>query len=144
MNGFSSATNCPNYTKNVNGIYFSDDSLKLQNDIIDPFDRSRVASIYIESNLQKIENYITKQIYISLGIIFAVSIVAYLLASRLQKIISNPIQGLIDTNSSLEYFHPSQAYLQSNDEMQKLKIMVSGILEQAKTYQEKAVKSTNK
>ncbi len=142
INGQTTSIRCP-APHTEDGIFFTNNALKLYQEIIDPFDRTKVASLYIESDLQKIKTYAIKQTYISIIIILLVASIAFILASYLQRLISQPIRSLIDKNAELEYFRPSQDYLQSNDEMHKLQIMVNGILEQAQKYQKKAVKATN-
>lgn len=57
----------------------------------------RIGSIYLESTLEQVEDYIEKQTTIALTVSLAALVVSYLLAISLQKAISRPLLNLADT-----------------------------------------------
>lgn len=59
--------------------------------------QDKIGSIYIESTLDEIQQYITKQSTIALTVALTALAVSYLLAVSLQRTISSPILSLADT-----------------------------------------------
>jgi signal transduction histidine kinase len=57
----------------------------------------KIGSIYIESSLEQIDNYIEKQTRIALTVVVAVLILSYLMAMVFQRTISRPLLNLADT-----------------------------------------------
>lgn len=72
-----------------------DNRIELMKHIVKSQDR--IGSIYLESTLEQIEQYIAKQTTIALTVAVMTLLVSYLLAISLQKTISQPILTLADT-----------------------------------------------
>jgi signal transduction histidine kinase len=87
------STNCP--TNLVERVDIGEDRIELLKPIIKMQDQ--IGSIYIESTLDEIKQYIAKQTSIALMVALAALLVSYLLAVNLQRTISGPILSLADT-----------------------------------------------
>jgi signal transduction histidine kinase len=86
-------TNCP--TNMEERVVLGDDRIEVMKPIIKMQDS--IGSIYIESTLDEIKHYITKQSTIALTVALTSLLVSYLLAVNLQRTISRPILSLADT-----------------------------------------------
>ncbi len=88
--GFRAAAACPLFNESF--TRFEGGKLEIVRDIL--LGKERVGSVYIESDLRQMEEYIRNQLFTAMIVISIVFLVAYLLAIRLQKEISGPILEL--------------------------------------------------
>jgi signal transduction histidine kinase len=88
--GFRAAAECPLFNERF--TRFSNDSLEIVRDVA--LGKEVVGTVYIESDLRQVQDYIRNQLVTAMIVISSVFIVAYLLAIRLQKEISRPILEL--------------------------------------------------
>jgi signal transduction histidine kinase len=84
---------CP--TNLQEGVVLTEDRIEVMKPIIRMQDK--IGAIYIESTLDEIKQYITKQSAIAFLVALTTLVVSYLLAVNLQRTISNPILNLADT-----------------------------------------------
>jgi methyl-accepting chemotaxis protein len=99
---------------------FTHNSLNLKKDII--LDKEKIGTIYIESNLDDLNNGITRTAGIGALIALIVIIVAYFLSAKLQKIISSPILNLASVANmvSENKDYSTRAIKHANDEIGQL------------------------
>lgn len=90
QSGFRAAASCPLFNESF--TRFTDNRLEILRTIT--LGKEVVGSVYIESDLHQIDEYIRNQLFTALIVISIVFLVAYLLAIRLQKEISGPILEL--------------------------------------------------
>jgi signal transduction histidine kinase len=88
--GFKAAATCPLISENL--TRYTGRGVELLRDIT--LGNEKVGSVYIESDLRQVHDYINHQIFTAVTVISVVFVVAYLLAIRLQKEISAPILEL--------------------------------------------------
>ncbi len=124
--GNSTNTSCPAITSPR--MFFTKDRLKLYREINDNFDQSLIGILYIESDLSKISSYIVKQTIIALSILLLSLVIAYILARKLQNIISQPISMLITQNGDVgKYIKQDSLYYTSSNELTKLEYLISSM-----------------
>jgi len=109
-------------------------------------DNEVVGYLYLESDDSLIRGFINKAI---IGLVFIISIatlIAYLLASRLQKIISEPIEHLTQTASKItaEQNYSLRAEKESEDEIGVLTDEFNKMLAQLEIRNEELLESENK
>ncbi|MFO1243018.1 MAG: ATP-binding protein [Rickettsiales bacterium] len=64
-----------------------------------------VGTIYVQSDLRDVDDFIRKQLLTALGVMCGVVIMAYILAARMQRSISAPILQLADTTAMVTQRH---------------------------------------
>jgi signal transduction histidine kinase/ActR/RegA family two-component response regulator len=64
-------------------------------------DRQRIGSVYLESDLQEVRQRLVHDLWILLGVIVLSGFVAYLLAARLQRVVSDPVVHLVQTTKAV-------------------------------------------
>jgi hypothetical protein len=139
-NGEVTDNKCPHAQPSM--ISFSNNSLQLYKEITDPFNNQQIGILFIKSDLSRISSYIYKQTYIGLIIILFTFILAFVLAAKLQNIISKPINYLLDKGShDNKFFIPSKAYLESGDEIIKLEHLFKAIFSRIKSLETEAKNS---
>lgn len=125
--GTLSDTSCPKIMPSQ--IFFDKGSLKLYRDVQDSYDNSVIGTLYIESNLSRISKYITKQSFIAIAIISITLIIGFLLARKLQKIISRPLSLLVQDNNNLDKFlNQNSPFFTSGNELTKIELLMSAML----------------
>jgi len=103
------------------------------------FDNEVIGRFYIIGDMSMAHDILTKQAYLGVGIFIVSMILALMLSSRLQKIVSTPVERLLKTmenvthNSDFSY----RAERVSNDELGTLVDGFNRMLEQIQTYDEK-------
>ncbi len=90
--GAEQAKECP--TDNQNRALIGSEHAEVMQPIIDG---GTVGFMYIESTLDEVSRFVRKQFQIALSVTFAVLVVSYVLAIRLQALISKPILSLTQT-----------------------------------------------
>lgn len=68
-----------------------------RNTLKNPFSKARnnvSGYIYVESDLTKVDHYMSQQLFIGLGIAFGALLLSYLITLKLQRTVSQPIQQL--------------------------------------------------
>jgi signal transduction histidine kinase len=78
-------------------VVIGDNGIELMKTITDPRTKEKLGTIYIESTLRDIEQYIQKQTMIAFSVALAALVISYLLAIGLQNAISRPILSLAAT-----------------------------------------------
>jgi hypothetical protein len=140
--GTLSNTSCPKIMPSQ--VFFEGGKLKLYRDIQDGYDNRVIGTLYIESNLTRITNYITKQSFIAIAIIFITLIIGYLLARKLQKIISRPLSLLVEGNNNLDKFLTQNSpFFTSGNELTKIELLMGAMLNKV-SYLEGEVLRRNK
>ncbi len=81
------------------GHVFKGDRLKIYQELV--FNDEVLGSIYIESDLNDIRNNLFKYAAYVVLLLFIVVVIAYLVSSKLQNIISSPIFHLVDTAKAI-------------------------------------------
>lgn len=99
------------------GCVFGDDYLVACKVIV--LDGETIGSVFLYSDLRLLHESLTSNVFLVLAALFFASLVAYLISSRLQKVISDPILNLNDiaqqVTSRKDY--SVRASAQSNDEV---------------------------
>jgi len=118
----------------TNHIYFSKDSLELFRPIV--FKGEALGTVYVSSDLNALYSRLNRYAFISIGVLFASSLVAFLLSSQLQQLISGPILSLVKTARAvtLEKNYSVRAVKQSEDE---LGVLIDAFNEMLKQIQER-------
>lgn len=120
------STSCPSLSNQ--GIFFHDNKLQLYKDITDNFNNDLIGTLYIASDLNKISSFINKQIMIALSIIIMVMAIGYILAVKLQRIISQPIRYLVNENEKIGELLPAgSTYFKSGNELVKLQSLFNAM-----------------
>ncbi|TLY28801.1 MAG: PAS domain S-box protein [Ignavibacteria bacterium] len=112
------------------GFRFEQNRLRLFQPII--VNNARVGTLYVESNLEALNDRIVSYGSIALLVVVTSSIVAFLFASRLQKRISQPILALAETSRvvSERQDYSVRAQKISDDELGALADAFNGMLSQ--------------
>lgn len=92
--GQQSEKRCSNINEYLDGANFSQGKIDLYIPIV--FYNQKIGSLYIQSETKEIRSRIYRYLYISLGVLVASSIVAFLLSLQLQRVISRPILKLTE------------------------------------------------
>lgn len=95
-------SHCPNINAENRA---SDDSIKIIKRIKDEMTDALVGTLYIESDLREIDDFVRKQLMTALAVMLGVVIMAYILAARMQRSISTPILHLAETASTVTQRH---------------------------------------
>jgi PAS domain S-box-containing protein len=100
-----------------NSQYFSKDSLELFRPVVR--DGENLGTVYVVSDLNALYSRLDKYALIAIGVFFASGMVAFLLSSRLQRLISGPILNLVTTARAVtvEKNYSVRAVKQSDDEL---------------------------
>lgn len=139
--GQLSSANCPEVKSPA--VAFTDNSLVLYKDITDAFDNSIIGTLYIESDLSRVTNFIIKQSYIALGILIFAVLVGFIMARRLQKIISQPLSMLVSQNDNIDKYMQGSDFFSSNNELTKLDALLGSMFKKI-AFLEDEVKRRNK
>ncbi len=117
------------------GYRFGQSRLRLFQPIIT--NKGRVGTLYVESNLDALNDRIVSYGSIALLVVVTCSVVAFLFASRLQKRISQPILALAETSRvvSERQDYSVRAQKISNDELGTLADAFNGMLSQIQQRQ---------
>jgi signal transduction histidine kinase/DNA-binding response OmpR family regulator len=100
--------------------HFSDDSLAVFRPII--LDQEPVGTIYIAMDLQEMQTRLKRYLIVVAAVLLASSLIAFLISSRLQRVISEPVLQLAQTAKtvSLEKDYSVRAVTRSRDELGSL------------------------
>jgi two-component system sensor histidine kinase/response regulator len=111
-------------------VFFSSNRLKLFHRIT--LDGQPIGMIYLESDLEEMHSRLTRYVGIGALIMLFTTFLAFLLSSRLQRVISGPILRLANTARmvSLEKNYSIRAVKESQDEVGHLIDGFNGMLEQ--------------
>ena len=124
--GTRSNTKCPAIKSPR--IFFTSDRLQLYREINDTFDQSLIGILYIESDLSRVSSYMFKQTIIALIIMLIALIIGYILAKKLQNIISQPISMLVTQQGDVErYISQGSLYYTSPNELTKLEYLMNSM-----------------
>jgi len=117
-----------------NGQYFSKDLLQLFRPVVR--DGEFLGTVYVVSDLNALYSRLDKYAIISVGVFFASSFVAFLLSSRLGRLISGPILSLVQTARAVteEKNYSVRAVKQSDDE---LGVLIDAFNEMLRQIQER-------
>jgi signal transduction histidine kinase len=115
------------------GHRFVQDRLRLATPVV--FDGERVGTVLLESDLEEIRARLSRYVGISALVLAASSLVALLLSANLQRVISGPIQRLVQTASvvSERQDFSVRAAKSSDDELGMLVGSFNVMLEQIQT-----------
>ena len=82
-------------------------------------DGLRIGSVHLESDLQEISQQLAHELWILAGVLLISGCVAFLLASRLQRVISDPVVHLVETarNVTVSKNYAIRARKQADDEL---------------------------
>jgi PAS domain S-box-containing protein len=118
----------------TNDTHFSKDSLDLFRPIVR--DGETLGTVYVVSDLNALYSRLDKYILIAVGVFFASGLVAFLLSSQLQQLISGPILSLVQTARAVtvEKNYSVRAVKQSDDE---LGVLIDAFNEMLKQIQER-------
>jgi len=122
----------PKFQKNTE--YFSKDSLHLFRPILR--DGENIGTVYVVSDLNALYSRLDNYALIAIGVFFASGLVAFLISSRLQRLISGPILNLVQTAHAVtsEKNYSVRATKQSDDE---LGVLIDAFNEMLKQIQER-------
>ena len=81
----------------ADSFWFEGDALLLFKPILDPDSREQIGTLFIESNLSQVHYRIRRSVGIAGAVLVLSMIVALLLSSRLQRVISEPVLKLSET-----------------------------------------------
>ncbi|MBI3667942.1 MAG: response regulator, partial [Acidobacteria bacterium] len=116
------------------GYYFEGDALLLFRPIL--LDQERIGAIYIRSDMQEVYAHLRRYMEI-VGIVLAASVLlAFLLSSKLQRVISEPVLGLarVARQVSAEKNYTVRAVKQGEDELGTLIDAFNEMLEQNQAH----------
>ena len=121
------------------GHYFEGDRLYLFQEVV--YGGENIGTIYIESDMQELYFRLRDFARIVAGVLVAASLVAFVLASRLQRLISGPILHLAEVESrvTLEKDYTLRAVKESEDE---LGMLIDGFNEMLVQIQQRDVELT--
>ena len=142
ISGRHNILSCPPFK--IKETVFQNKGLELFQPIKDNFDNVTIGGLFIASDLTRVENFITKQVIIALSTLLLVLIVAYTLATRLQRIISAPLNSLIDNQNITDGLIPQESsYFHSSNEIVKLESLFGAMFSKMQylenKYQEKDI-----
>ncbi len=86
----------PSLPAATDNYWFGKNSLKLFRPILDP-DKEQIGTLFIESSLGQVQYRIRRSVVIACAVLVISMVVALLLSSRLQRVISAPVRELSDT-----------------------------------------------
>jgi len=111
------------------GVGFTNDYLVAARAIV--LDGETVGTVYLYSDLRVLHRTLVNNILLVLAVLFVASLVAYLISSRLEKLISSPIVSLNDIAQKVtsRNDYSLRAVKQSNDEVGMLIDSFNGMLE---------------
>jgi PAS domain S-box-containing protein len=120
--------------RQANNITFSKDSLVLFRPIVR--DNENLGTVYVVSNLNALYARLDRYILIAVGVFLASGLIAFLLSSRLGRLISGPILSLVQTTHAVTVGknYSVRAVKQSEDE---LGVLIDGFNEMLKQIQER-------
>ena len=140
FSGKLSNPKCPKIA--AENVGFIDKKLKLYKEVIDDFDNTVLGTVYIESDLSRISNFIHKQTIIALSIILFVLTIGYFLATRLQTIISQPLRYLINQNNEIdEYLPQDSGHMKNANEIMKLEYVMSSMCRRVRLLEKQVYNS---
>ncbi len=115
-------------------IDFNKDSLELFRPIVR--DKENLGTVYVRSDLNALYSRLERYILIAVGVFFASGLIAFLLSSRLGRLISGPILSLVQTTHAVtvQKNYSVRAIKQSDDE---LGVLIDGFNEMLKQIQER-------
>jgi len=121
----------------INSDSLLSDWIKVEKPII--FDREVIGHIYIIGDLSKAHAVLIQQVYMGLGIFIISMLLAAVLSSRLQRIISAPVQQLLNTMETVAEKRDLSCRAErfSNDELGTLVDGFNTMLDQIETYDQK-------
>jgi signal transduction histidine kinase len=104
-------------TPMADGVYFKDGSLRVYHPVM--IDGDRVGVVYLRSDLKEINARLLQYSGIALGVLAVSALVALIVSSKLQRVISKPILHLAETASlvSMEKDYAIRAQKSTNDEL---------------------------
>jgi PAS domain S-box-containing protein len=117
-----------------NTEYFSRDSLHLFRPIVR--DGEVLGTVYVVSDLNALYSRLENYALIALGVLFASGLVAFLISSKLQRLISGPILSLVQTTRAVteDKNYSVRAVKQSDDE---LGVLIDAFNEMLRQIQER-------
>ena len=103
------------------------------------FDKEHIGDFHIMGDMSRAQAVLIQQAYLGLGIFIISMMFALLLSSRLQRIISVPVQRLLDTMKHVAHKrdYSRRAIQVSNDELGTLVDGFNSMLEEIQNYDEK-------
>ena len=117
---------CPKSRKT--GTFFKKNSLELFRNISDKFNGRVMGTLYISADLSRIYSYLYKQLTIVLSIIIFTMIAAYIMAIKLQSVISKPISYLINKNKNASLLLNKQSnFYKSSNEIVQIDSLIDGM-----------------
>ena len=133
---------CPKENELQQGIWYSKDHIHIYNEILDNFDGSIIGGVYIASELTRIDLFIINQTFIGIIVLLFVVLLGFIMARRLQKLISNPIHSLMANHNSdiQKYVGQSSEYFNKSDEIAKVDILIGSMLKKMVFLEEEAIK----
>lgn len=126
------------------GFQFEPDDLDLYQDIY--FKNKKIGAVYIESDLKEVESRLKNYFVTMVLVILIVSIIAFLITSRLQRLISDPILQLAQTtqNVSKTQNYSVQIQKHSNDEIGQLFDGFNQMMKQIQSRDAQLIEAQNK
>lgn len=97
-----------------------DNSIEIVKRIKDEMTGALVGTLYIESDLREIDDFIRKQLMTALAVMLGVVVMAYILAARMQRSISAPILHLAETASMVTQRHDYSMRVDKADQAKPL------------------------
>ena len=99
------------------GSWFEQGRLKLVRDV--KLDHEIIGSIYVESDLEDTQTRLQRSTVMVLAILLAASMIGFLVASRMQRVITRPIAHLAETaqNIARRKTYSSRAVKMANDDV---------------------------
>ncbi|MBL6785607.1 MAG: hypothetical protein ISQ32_04820 [Rickettsiales bacterium] len=140
FSGIYKGNDCPKVLKEPN-LYKSDDLYSLYRIISSQVDNTIIGHLFIETNLDRANDYVNNLLLIGVIIFSVVVVLAFILANLFQKTISQPIQYLI--NKSTEKAHLSESspfFSDSKNELVKLEVLLRGIISKINSLEEQNIK----
>ena len=138
----------PAYQKQlINSAEFNDDFLHVYHPVVYN-DQDYMGLVYIKASTQNLNRLFNEEILILGGLLIVLAIVSYILARRLQKVVSTPVQELIEVVDKIsdqgDYSLRAKKQTQGNDEISILYDQFNHMLEQIELCQQQEKASRKK
>ncbi|MBT4989046.1 MAG: hypothetical protein HOM96_00685 [Rickettsiales bacterium] len=137
--GTFKGSNCPAMLKEPN-LYKQDELYSLYRVVSSQVDNTIIGHLFIETNLDRANDYVQNLLLIGLIIFAVVVLLAFILANLFQKAISRPIQYLIDKSSENAHLSESSPFFSSSkNELVKLEVLLRGIISKINNLEEQNI-----
>ena len=138
----------PAYNKQwITSAKFEDDFLHVYQPVVYN-DRDYLGLVYIKASTQNLNQKVNQEIIILVGLLVLLALVSYLLARSLQKVVSSPVQELIEVVDQIsdkgDYSLRAKKQSRGNDEITKLYDQFNHMLEQIEQKQQREKTSRKK